>query len=119
MKFSVTPKILKNLFIAIIFLLCFTYLGVEAQEIFNPPNLEIFEPNNNFTTNEKSITIKGSSCKEAKIYINDKGILAESNGDFTETIGLQMGVNIIKIEASKKYSQTNTVYRKVLVVESI
>lgn len=112
-----TPKIFKNIIIASFFFLCFVYLGVEAKEIFTPPGIEIYSPANNLVINGQLVKIEGKIDLGAKVSINGKSILANNEGFFNEEIGLQPGANIIKISANKKYSKTNVVYRKVLVVE--
>lgn len=116
-RFAITPKIFKNIAIVVVFLLCFTYLGAEAKNIFNPPQIEIFYPPNNLVIEKQVIEIKGVAEKGAEIFINDKDILTDVDGNFTKDVCLRSGVNIIKITANKKYSKTNIIFKKVLVVE--
>ncbi|MCD4706048.1 helix-turn-helix domain-containing protein [bacterium] len=116
-RFAVTPKILKNIAIVTAFLLCFTYLGAEAKNIFNPPQIEIFYPPNNLVIEKQVIEIKGVAEKGAEISINDKDILTDVEGNFAKDVCLRSGVNVIKITANKKYSKTNVIFKKVLVVE--
>ncbi|NCF74873.1 MAG: hypothetical protein GWO87_00070 [Xanthomonadaceae bacterium] len=115
--FLITPKFFKNIAIIAIFLLCFTYLGAEAKNIFNPPQIEIIYPPNNLVIEKQIITIKGRVEKGANVFINNKNVLTNIDGIFTENIILQSGINIIKITANKKYSKTNIIFRKILVVK--
>ncbi|MEA2088234.1 MAG: helix-turn-helix domain-containing protein [Patescibacteria group bacterium] len=117
LRFVITPKILKNIAVVAAFLLCFTYLGAEAKNIFNPPQIEIFYPLNNLVVEKQIIEIKGITEKGADISINDRNILTDVDGNFAKNICLRSGVNIIKITANKKYSKTNIIFRKVLVVK--
>jgi hypothetical protein len=39
------------------------------------------------------------------------------NGRFNENVALLPGVNVIEIQAKKKYSRENKVYRKIIVTE--
>lgn len=112
-----TPKFFKNLVVILIFLFCFSYLGVEAKNVFDPPRLEIFEPSNNLVLNEQIIKITGRTEPGSKLAINDEKILIDNEGNFSENINLQPGVNVVKISANKKYGKTNISYVKVLVVE--
>jgi transcriptional regulator with XRE-family HTH domain len=117
LSFAVTPKIVKNIIIFLVFILCFAYLGVEAKGVFNPPPLEIYNPTNNTVIQGQKIEIVGKTDSGVNISINEKNILTDNDGNFKEEINLQSGVNVIKISANKKYSKTNTIQRRVLVVE--
>lgn len=116
-SFMIAPKILRNIVIAFVFFLCFFYLSGEAKNISKPPELNIREPANNLITSDQSINIIGETEKGSQIFINNKLIIADSEGKFFENINLQIGVNIIKIGVKKKYTKENAVYRKVLVVK--
>lgn len=111
------PAFYKNVIVGLIFIFCFTYLGVEAKSVFDPPMLEVISPINNTVINERLVEIKGKTESETNLFINDKQVLTDNDGNFSENISLQSGVNILKISASKKYSKTNIIYKKVLVVE--
>ncbi|MCK5459954.1 helix-turn-helix domain-containing protein [Candidatus Parcubacteria bacterium] len=116
-RFIVAPKIFRNITIAAVFFLCFCYLSGEAKNISKPPALNIYSPLNNLVTSEQSIKIIGETDRGSQIFINDKLIIADSEGKFSENINLQIGVNIIKIVVKKKYTRENVVYRKVLVID--
>lgn len=116
-SFIVAPKIFRNIAIAAVFLLCFCYLSGEAKNISKPPILNIISPQNNLSINEQSIKIIGETDRGSQIFINDKLIIANNEGRFSENINLQIGVNVIKIAVKKKYTKENVVYRKILVVK--
>ena len=116
-RFVVAPKIFRNIIIATVFFLCFCYLSGEAKNISKPPELNIYSPLNNFATSEQSIKIIGEADRGSQIFINDKLIIADIEGKFSENINLQTGVNVIKIGVKKKYTKENIIYRKVLVVK--
>ncbi len=117
LSFAVTPKIVKNIIIFLVFVMCFAYLGVEARGIFDPPLLEIHNPTNNTVIQGQKIEITGKTDPGVNIAINEKNILTDNDGNFKEEVNLQSGVNMIKVSASKKYSKTNIIHRRVLVVE--
>lgn len=116
--FMIAPKILKNIIIAFVVFLCFFYLSGEAKNISKPPALNICAPANNLITSEQSIEIIGETEHGSQIFINNKLIIADDKGKFSENINLQTGINIIKIGVKKKYTKENIIYRKVLVTES-
>ncbi len=98
----ITPKFFKNIATLFVFLFSFVYLGVEAKEVFGPPQIDILSPVNNLIFNEYTLKVEGKAEKGAKIFINNKSILTDNEGRFEEKIILKPGVNIIKISAKKK-----------------
>ncbi|MFH1192542.1 MAG: helix-turn-helix domain-containing protein [bacterium] len=117
-RFILSPLFIKNTLLFIITIFGISYLYSIGYAITKPPKLDIFEPNNDIVINNYQIKIKGETEKEAKIFINNREIFCSQNGDFSETLDLKKGVNIVKISAQKKYGKDSVVYRKILVEES-
>lgn len=113
--FFTAPKILKNLIITAIIIICVAYLGYYVYNIVSPPDLIIIYPPDNLTTSEKHIKIEGKTEKEAKIIINKEVVLTGVDGFFDKTIALKTGINTIVISAQKKYSQKNNIIKNILV----
>jgi cytoskeletal protein RodZ len=114
-KVYITPQIFRNIVILIIFLLLAIYLGFQINKIFTMPDLVVFQPDKNITTSQNFIEIKGQTEREARVFINNKEIYIDNNGEFKATLDLQKGLNTIKISASKKHSKENVIFREVLV----
>jgi len=65
-----------------------------------PPELEIFSPvGEKVSWEEKQIEISGQTEKEASLYVNTHFLILDQEGNFTQTISLSEGENIIKITA--------------------
>ncbi|MDD4271272.1 MAG: helix-turn-helix domain-containing protein [Patescibacteria group bacterium] len=111
------PKILKNVIIFLIICVCFIYLGYRVNKIISPPLLIINSPAANLTTSQTSLEVSGHTEAEASLIINGQTVLTDKNGDFSQTISLKNGINIITITANKKHSRGNTVVRQILVKE--
>lgn len=112
------PKIFKNILIFLTISVCFIYLGYRINKIISPPLLIITEPAVNLTTDQLFLDIAGRTEAEANLVINGQTVLTDKNGDFSQTINLKNGLNIITITASKKHSRVNTVIRQILVKET-
>lgn len=93
------------------------YLGYEVKMITSPPSLTIFEPADNAVTRTGKITVRGKVGQEARIAINGEEVLADSSGNFKETLRLQRGLNMIKVSASKRRSKERTVFLRVVYEE--
>lgn len=114
-EFIVFPKLIRNIFLFLIFTACLFYLASYFKKIVSPPELNIYQPEKNLKITENFIEIKGETESEAEININGETILNNNNGLFSTTINLKRGVNNIIITAKKKYSREASVLRQILV----
>lgn len=117
-NFLVTPRLIEIAVAAIFIILLLTYLGFEINNIFSPPNLALFGPENNLTTENPTIVVSGYAEKEVNVKINDQTIQTDTLGNFNETISLKTGLNIIKVSAAKKRSRENIIYRQVILIHN-
>ena len=60
--------------------------------------------------------MKGVTEEEAQLKINRYEVLVSEDGTFEETIDLHEGLNVLEIEATKKYKPTQIVKRHILVI---
>ncbi|MDD5340883.1 MAG: helix-turn-helix domain-containing protein [Patescibacteria group bacterium] len=114
-KVYMTPQLFRYVVMGIILLVLLIYLGIQINQIFTPPFLEVDQPPQSLTTTQNFIEVKGETEKEARVFINGKEIFIDPNGGFLATLDLQKGLNTIKISASKKHSSENVIYREILV----
>lgn len=113
--FLATPKIIKNIIIASVVIICFIYLGVAIKDATSPPALFIESPLENIIINDRTINIIGATEAEAQILVNGQHVLSDTEGNFFKKIDLKNGINIITITAKKKYGRENTIKRQILV----
>ncbi len=114
-NFIITYKIIKRSFIILVILAIFGYLGFIMYNSAAPPELQVFEPDDNIIISEYNIEVTGQVESESKLEINGQEIFSDADGNFRESVNLQEGVNIIEIEAYKRRGRSTTIYRKVLV----
>lgn len=62
--------------------------------------LTIMEPQNNITVTSPTIFIKGKTMPDAEVFVNDKQLLADKQGNFTVPLELGAGDNEIMIFAN-------------------
>lgn len=114
-NFVITPRILRLAIIIIIILSLFGYLWYEFSGLSRPPKLVIFEPQSDRTIPGETIIIVGQTDSDATLSINDQFIYIDPQGRFSEKIGLQNGLNIIKIKARNRLGRENVIERKIVV----
>jgi transcriptional regulator with XRE-family HTH domain len=112
-----TPKLIKGSVVVGLALLCLIYLGTRVNAILTPPVLVVQQPVENLVLNESFIEVVGYAEKESVLEINGQQILTDSNGNFSEVIDLQRGVNVIEVKAEKRHGRQSKVYRQVVVDE--
>ncbi|MFC1678393.1 helix-turn-helix domain-containing protein [Patescibacteria group bacterium] len=113
--FLTIPRVIKNLFIIFVLIICVLYLGFYLNNIISPPELVVISPEDNLVTRERHINVNGYTKAETEVIINEEIVLIDEKGYFSKELNLKNGLNTIIIEAKKKYSRTNIVIRKVLV----
>ncbi|MEK7202763.1 MAG: helix-turn-helix domain-containing protein [Patescibacteria group bacterium] len=113
--FWAVSKIIKNFLITTIVVICFVYLGLRLNKIISAPDLLITNPVDNFITQQSVVEVSGETETEAEVVINNEIILSDIYGNFSKSVNLKNGLNIITIVASKKYGKSRTIIKQVLV----
>lgn len=114
-KFLVFPKLIRNVGLILLFLICLLYLLLYFRRLVSPPSLTVDYPDKNLVTKELSLTIKGRSEPETEITINSASIMSDQDGNFSQEIKLRRGLNDLTISAKKKYGQESVIQRQILV----
>lgn len=109
------PRWIRLASTAVFMIALVSYFGFELYALRQPPELAVYAPDEEVITDKQLIQIEGEAEAEVVLTINDQEVLSDSQGYFKELVGLQPGMNIVEIKAKKKYSQENTVYRKIMV----
>lgn len=100
---------------AVVLALVGSYLVWQAVHLIRPPLLEVLQPAADMSTRITRMTVSGRTESEATVKINNQQTEVGADGTFVDTIDLQPGLNVLKVTASRKYSQTAVVERRVLV----
>ena len=93
------------------------YVVYQLYAIITPPELLVTSPVNELITQERFVTVQGTTEPNAFVLINSESIHVAEDGVFEKLINLQEGLNLIRIEAAKKFSRVHVELRHVLVEE--
>ncbi|MEI7891081.1 MAG: helix-turn-helix domain-containing protein [bacterium] len=110
-KFSslvITPKAIIISVILLVVVLSFAYLYIEVNNFVSKPRLSILTPFDGAMINGSSTHVSGIAEKDALVFINDQPVLVSEKGEFSEDIGLKLGVNIISVKARSKFDKEDT-----------
>jgi len=116
--FLVTPRIFRFVGLGCVALAILGYLGFEVKSIVTPPGIELATPNDGYATDKATIQVQGRVFEEVEVYVDGKQILLNQDGTFLAQVDLERGMNLISIEAKKRYSRSSTLYRRVIFEKS-
>jgi cytoskeletal protein RodZ len=112
----VLPKIIQKIFIFSFVVVLLVYLGLKIYPITQPPILIIFSPTEEKTISTKNeLVVSGQTEKNTVVKINSQEVFPDETGYFSLTLDLSMDLNLIKIEAKKRYSPSVIINREVIV----
>lgn len=114
-QFMATPKIIRNVVIVSLALICLVYLGYRMGKIMSPPTLSLYYPEENLVTDKNDIMVIGVAEAESEIIVNGEPVLSDKDGNFSKKINLKEGVNTVTVTAKKKFGRENTIRRQILV----
>ncbi len=112
-SFSLYNFIVKSFFLSLFLGLIF-FIGYNVLGIFSSPKLKIITPEDGTITYQRQLNIKGITDLESEVFINNRAILLEQDGEFSANLDLQSGLNLITITAKKKYSRQREIELKIL-----
>lgn len=89
------------------------YVAMQLVNLVSPPSLLVDSPHGDIQTASASLVVAGQTETEVQVHVNSELVLTDPTGRFETQITLTRGLNIIEIEAKKKYGRANTVIRTV------
>lgn len=104
-SFVVTPRALT---MGIIFLLVggsFFYLYREFQSFAGTPRLVILTPVNGEVVETSEVKVVGKTDKGARVSINNQPVFVGSDGDFSDTLILQPGLNSVTVISVNRFDK--------------
>ena len=114
-KAVITPKRLTLVLAIIVIALIFGYFWHQLSYLLSPPSIKITQPASDLTTSQRFVEVSGQTESDVYLTINGKEVYVDSRGYFKSAINLELGLNILKIEAKDRLGKTNTIIRRVMV----
>ncbi len=110
-----TPKLVAGSMIAFIVFAVVGYFVWQFVQLTRPPEIVLFSPGDGIATSGALLDIEGAIRRgEVTLRINDEQVIVNADSTFAKTIDLTRGLNVIKIEAKRRYSRSAVVYRRVV-----
>ncbi len=81
------------------------YSIFQAQKLIAGPIINISTPQNGATYNQTLIEIDGQAKNTAYIYIDDRQMFTDKDGNFSQELLLSPGYNVVKLDAFDKFGK--------------
>jgi cytoskeletal protein RodZ len=102
---SITPHKIRLFLFIFVLISVIGYIVYATSTYTRPPKLEILSPEQNYSTSENVIIIKGITEPEATITVNGEGFPIESTGNFYIEAKLKYGLNMFEIISQRKHGR--------------
>lgn len=90
------------------------YFAWQIVQLLTPPELVVTDPAQDMSVTATTLTVRGNTEPNTEVKINNGPVEVATNGSFSVTIDLQVGLNTLKVTAKKKRSGERVVVRQVL-----
>ena len=92
--------------IIVLFLIClFGYGAFEVWAYACGPKITVSSPANGAVVSESLISIDGQGKNTKAITLNDRPILVDEKGNFSEKILLSYGYNVLELKAEDRFGK--------------
>lgn len=89
-----------------LFLVCLFGYGIfEVWNYATGPKLTVTSPANGVAVSESLISIDGQGKNTSKITLNDRPIVVDEAGNFSEKILLSYGYNVLELKAEDRFGK--------------
>lgn len=101
----IVPRLLWGLVAILLIGTALYYVLFQARFILGGPQITLAELPLTVQS-KRQITLTGSAANITAIYLNGRPIVTDEYGTFNESVILQTGYNLIKIDAIDRYGRT-------------
>ena len=105
----VTPQSIAIILSILFLTLILSYIGYQVYQFQSPPEITILSPEDQTSIDVNEIQVQGVTDTNSSVFINDNPVEIDQDGNFSYTIELNPGVNLITIQAKKNNSTQESV----------
>ncbi len=112
------PNFLRNILFFLVICGLIFYLGFKVNALISPPKINLFFPQEDLIITGHTIELRGQVDNEVRLMLNGEDLGIDEKGFFQKTLDLKSGLNIIKLQAKKRYGKESVIIRRINVIES-
>lgn len=107
------PSVRVGIIVAICFIIA-AYASYEARNVVRGPMLSVETPVSGMTTEETSVSLRGTAKNIVSITLNDRPITTDEHGLFAEDVSLPPGHSIVKVAAQDKFGRSKNILIEII-----
>ncbi len=100
-----TRKNIRIAIISLLLLLLVGYTAYEIQRVAYGPRINITSPKNGALVSDSLVEVTGIAQNIKDISLNDRKIFIDEKGNFSESVLLSYGYNVLTMKASDKFGR--------------
>ena len=104
------PRLISILLVAVLIIGSLWYALFQARLLIAGPQIVLTETPE-AVVSERQITIKGRASNITELYLNGRAIVTNEQGIFTESVVLENGHSLVRIDAHDRYGRRAFVER--------
>jgi len=85
-------------------LLILIYVSYQARFLIVGPQITLTN-DSPILQNQRAVTLEGSATNISRVWLNDRPIFTDPNGNFSTDVVLQNGYTILTLEAEDRYGR--------------
>jgi cytoskeletal protein RodZ len=114
-QFFVATHLLSGAVLGVCALAVIAYLGFQANRLLSAPTIALLNPADDSAVTSALLPVSGTvESKEVQVKINGHDVVVKDDNTFSTTLDLVRGLNVITVEAKRRYSHPATIYRRVV-----
>jgi cytoskeletal protein RodZ len=114
-NFFVSTHLFSGFALAIAVFAVLGYLGYQANHLLSPPAVTVMNPTDESAVASALLPVSGAvQDKEVQVKVNGKDVVVKEDNTFSTTLDLARGLNVITVEAKRRYSHSAVIYRRVV-----
>lgn len=114
-SFFVSTHLFSGIVLAVAVLAIVVYLGYQANRLLSAPTIVLLHPVNDAAVTSALLPVSGTvENTEVQVKINGHDVVVNDDHTFSATLDLVRGLNVITVEAKRRYSHPAIIYRRVV-----
>lgn len=114
-SFFNVPRAVTTLVVGAFVAMIVGYFVWQFTLLVRPPEIVLFTPADGLATDSALLDVRGEITRgEVTLMINGDEVVVNADHTFSTTIDLVSGLNVITVEAKRRYSRSATIYRRVV-----
>ena len=114
-RFFVLSRLMTTMSIVCVAVGVLGYLGWQIRGLLEPPMVVLDTPSDGMYANSAMLDVEGLVLEDdVTLRINGEEVVISDDNRFQTMVDLSRGLNVITVEAERRYSRTAVIYRRVV-----